>query len=209
MEYSFSERGCGEGGRGFGIDPHVPFACFVSPIPEKRVQTGDGWRLGVLLPPEHPSGVLSRRLHPPPLPGSQRAADPSLRSGNACSVPLTRDFTPDFDPCPPKSRGSRWCCERGVPPRDSGVPPPSFPGRAQEWEAIPVIFKILCTFWGGSMGVPPPPSRRIFSGLTNKKEKKRMVGAFGEGRGGNEGEGNFVLCFPGLGVKGGVWGLFG
>lgn len=46
-----------------------------------------------------------------------------------------------------------------------------------------MIFKILCTFWGVHGG-PSPPSQRIFSGLTNKKEKKLMVGAFGEGRSG-------------------------
>lgn len=93
MEFSFSKRGRGESGRGFSIDSHIPFACFLSSIPKKESDPGMDDALMSFSLPEHPSGVLSQRLHPAPLPGSPR-------SGNACSVPFTRDSAQIWIPAP-------------------------------------------------------------------------------------------------------------
>lgn len=128
--------------------PHPLCMFFVIHPPKKESKPGMDGALMSFFPQSIPRGILCQRLHSAPLPGSPR-------SGNACSVPFTR-IQPKSGSLPPESRGSRWCCERGVPPRDSGTPPLSFPGRVQQWETIPVIFKILCTFWGGSWGSLPP-----------------------------------------------------
>lgn len=157
LEFSFSMRGRGEGGRGFAIDPHVPFACFLSSIPKKRDKAGDGWRLDVLLPAEHPS----RAALPISILPRSRGSLPGFPVGRCMFCALQRDSPQIWVPVP-ESHGSCWCCERGVPPPTATqVSPPSLPGREQQWEAIPVIFKILCTFWGGSWGSLPPFPRNF------------------------------------------------
>lgn len=120
LEFSFSMRGRGEGGRGFAIDPHVPFACFLSSIPKKESKPGmDGTLMSFSLR-SIPPGVLSQFTSCPapgvPLPG--------FPTGRCMFCALQRDSAQIWVPVP-ESHGSCWCCERGVPPthRDSGVPP--------------------------------------------------------------------------------------
>lgn len=91
LEFSFSMRGRGEGGQGFAIDPHIPFACFLSSIPKKESKPGmDGALMSFSLR-SIPPGVLSQ-FTSCPTPGVPRREMHVL-------CPSER-FSPNLGPCP-------------------------------------------------------------------------------------------------------------
>lgn len=97
-----------------------PLCMFFFIHPQKRVKPGDGWRLDVFLPVEHPLRVLSQCLHPAPLLGSPW-------SGNVCSVLFTRDSAQIWIPVPPNPAGAAGAVSEVSPPVTQ-VSPAVIPG---------------------------------------------------------------------------------
>lgn len=81
---------------------------FVIHPPKKESKPGMDGTLMSLSPQSIPRGVLCQCLHPALLPGS-----PGRETHVLCR---SQDIQPKSGSLPPKSHGSCWCCERGVPP---------------------------------------------------------------------------------------------
>lgn len=137
--------------------PTSPLHVFCHPSPKKETKPGmDGTLMSFSLQ-SIPPGLLSQF---PSCPAPGVPSRGSL-SGDACSVPF-REIHPKFGSLSPNPTGAAGAVsEVSPPPTATQVSPPSLPGREQQWEAIPVIFKILCTFWGGSWGSLPPFPRNF------------------------------------------------